>query len=207
MQLRLAMTRRTTAAGSGVPSMQPLMRQLGPRPTLGELQRTTPWVWLWCERCQHHAPLACAVAVILWGPDASSDKLRAGARCISCGRKGATLQRPGWAGNHIGFYPFPTGLPTKCATQRGTSMDETRRKEIQRVLTLIGEAKGIIDVALTKEQDDLDNMPEDLRNDQTGQRAEDGIDALERALTCCDDAISACEEAIQGYPSDLVGER
>ena len=40
----------------------------------------TPWVWLWCERCQHHAPLACAVAVILWKPDASSDKLRAGAR-------------------------------------------------------------------------------------------------------------------------------
>ena len=54
------------------------------------------------------APLACAVAVILWGPDASSDKLRAGARCTSCGGKGATLQRPGWAGNHIGFYPFPT---------------------------------------------------------------------------------------------------
>jgi hypothetical protein len=22
------------------------------RPTLGELQRATPWVWLWCERCQ-----------------------------------------------------------------------------------------------------------------------------------------------------------
>jgi hypothetical protein len=40
-------------------------------PTVGELQRTTPWAWLWCERCQHHAPLACAVAVILWGPDAS----------------------------------------------------------------------------------------------------------------------------------------
>src|SRR5437588_9326116 len=83
------------------------MRQFGPPPTLGELQRSTPWVWLWCERCQHHAPLACAVAVILWGPDASSDKLRAGARCTACGRKNATLQRPGWAGNHIGFYPFP----------------------------------------------------------------------------------------------------
>ena len=83
------------------------MRQLGPPPTLAELQRTTPWVWLWCERCQHHAPLACAVPVILWGPDASSDKLRAGARCTGCGGKGATLQRPGWAGNHTGFYPFP----------------------------------------------------------------------------------------------------
>ena len=40
------------------------MREFGRRPTLGELQRTTPWVWLWCERCQHHAPLACAVPVI-----------------------------------------------------------------------------------------------------------------------------------------------
>jgi len=81
------------------------MHEVGPRPTLGELQRTTPWVWLWCERCQHHAPLACAVAIILWGPDASSDKLRAGARCTSRGCKGATLQRPGWAGNHVGFQP------------------------------------------------------------------------------------------------------
>jgi len=42
--------------------------------------------------------------------DASSDKLRAGARCTSCGGKGATLQRQGWAGNHIGFYPFPTEI-------------------------------------------------------------------------------------------------
>jgi len=54
--------------------------------------------------------LACAVAVIRWEPDASSDKLRAGARCTSCGSKGATLQHPGWAGNHIGFCPFPTGI-------------------------------------------------------------------------------------------------
>jgi hypothetical protein len=50
-------------------------------PTLGDLQRTTPWIWLWCERCQHHAPLACAVAVIRWGADVSSDRLRQRARC------------------------------------------------------------------------------------------------------------------------------
>jgi hypothetical protein len=85
-------------------------RAFGRRPTLGELQRTTPWVWLWCERCQHHAPLACAVAVILWGADASSDKLRTGARCTNCGSKGATVQRPGWAGNNVSFYPFPTNI-------------------------------------------------------------------------------------------------
>jgi hypothetical protein len=50
------------------------------------------------------------VAVILWGPNASSDKLRASARCTRCGGKGATLQRPGWAGNNIGFYPFPISI-------------------------------------------------------------------------------------------------
>jgi hypothetical protein len=63
------------------------MRELGPRPTLGELQRATPWVWLWCECCQHHAPLACAVPVIRWGPDAPSDKLRTAVRCTGCGGK------------------------------------------------------------------------------------------------------------------------
>jgi hypothetical protein len=74
-------------------------------------------------------------------------------------------------------------------------MHDERRKEIQRALMLIGEAKGIIEVELTKEQDDLDNMPEDLQDEEEGQRAADAVDALERAATCCEDAISACEEA------------
>jgi hypothetical protein len=93
------------------------MRELGPRPTLGELQRTTPWVWLWCERCRHHAPFACAVAVIRWGPNVSTDKLRAASRCTSCGSKGATLQHPGWAGNHVGFSPFPTNVDDEVDAQ------------------------------------------------------------------------------------------
>ena len=75
-------------------------------------------------------------------------------------------------------------------------MNEARRKQIQQALALIEQAKGILEAALAKEQEDFDNMPEDLRNDETGQRAEDAIDALERAATCCDDVMSACEEAI-----------
>jgi hypothetical protein len=42
--------------------------------TLGDLHRATPWLWLYCEKCSHHSPLACAVAVIRWGADTSSDK-------------------------------------------------------------------------------------------------------------------------------------
>jgi hypothetical protein len=63
--------------------------------TLGDLHRATPWLWLNCERCRHNAPLACAVAVIRWGRDASSDVLREQARCTRCGNKGATIQHPG----------------------------------------------------------------------------------------------------------------
>ena len=51
-------------------------------------------------------------------------------------------------------------------------------------------------MALAQEQEDFDNMPEDLQDEETGQRAEDAIDALERAATWCDDAMSACAEAI-----------
>jgi hypothetical protein len=50
--------------------------QPGPIPTLGELQRAAPWGWLWCERRHHYAPPACSVAVIRWGADVSSDRLR-----------------------------------------------------------------------------------------------------------------------------------
>jgi hypothetical protein len=77
-------------------------------------------------------------------------------------------------------------------------MNDVRCKEIRRALALIGEAKGILEVALTQEQDEFDNMPEDAQVGEDGQTAEDAVDALERAATCCDDAITACEEAIHG---------
>jgi hypothetical protein len=77
-------------------------------------------------------------------------------------------------------------------------MNDARHKEIQRALTLIGEAEGILKLALSQEQDDLDNMPEDLQGDEEGERAEDVVDALERAAMACGDAITACKEAVLG---------
>ena len=68
---------------------------------------SNPWLWLHCEGCSHYSPLACAVAVIRWGANTSSDKLRQCARCTACGRKGATRQHPGRGGADVGFLPFP----------------------------------------------------------------------------------------------------
>ena len=86
--------------------MRPMNRKPGRRPSLGDLHRATPWLWVYCEKCSHKAPLACAVAVIRWGPNVSSDKLRRCAGCTACGHKGATLQHPGWGGADIGFCRF-----------------------------------------------------------------------------------------------------
>jgi hypothetical protein len=61
-------------------------------------------------------------------------------------------------------------------------MNDVRRKEIRRALALIGEAKGILEVASTQEQDEFDNMPEDAQDGEDGQRAEDAVDALERQV-------------------------
>jgi len=83
------------------------MQPASPIPTLEQLRRGTPWCWIVCERCLHRTPLAFVPLIIRWGPDASSDMLRRSARCTKCGRKGAVLQHPSWAGMHIGFEPFP----------------------------------------------------------------------------------------------------
>jgi hypothetical protein len=54
--------------------------------TLGDLDRATPWLWLYCEKCPHHAQLACAVPVMRWGADTSGGKLRLGGSGSMSGR-------------------------------------------------------------------------------------------------------------------------
>jgi hypothetical protein len=76
-------------------------------------------------------------------------------------------------------------------------MNDARREEIRRVLTLIEEAKRILEGVLDQQQDDFDNMPANVQNDEEGQRTEEVVDALEQAATCCDDAISACKEVLR----------
>jgi hypothetical protein len=49
--------------------------------------------------------------IIRWGPDATSELLRRSARCTKCGREGAVLQHPSWAGMYVGFEPFPVNRP------------------------------------------------------------------------------------------------
>lgn len=47
-----------------------MKRPQGPVPTLADLQKSVDWFWLWCERCQHHAPIKFAPLIQRWGADA-----------------------------------------------------------------------------------------------------------------------------------------
>jgi len=71
-----------------------------PIATLAHLRRVTPWLWVYCERCQHRS-------LIRWGADASSDMLRQSARCTQCGGRGATIQLPGWGGQQMPAPEWP----------------------------------------------------------------------------------------------------
>src|SRR5215831_13669855 len=113
-------------------------------------------------------------------------------QAISCARAHAAQNCGGKAQRYSG-QGGPVIMSASIHSRRRTSMNDARRKEIQRALTLIGEAKGILELAL----DDLDNMPEDLQGNEEGQIAEDVVDALERAAMGCGDAITACKEAMQ----------
>jgi hypothetical protein len=93
------------------------------RTTLGDLQRSLPWVWLNCEKCQHYAPLPCAVPVIRWGAGTSSDVLRERARCTACG------------GDAPGFVqrPQPVRAVRGCSYVTGlvTSLDREANRRIR----------------------------------------------------------------------------
>jgi hypothetical protein len=87
--------------------MAPSSRACEPTRPLEQLRRGTPWCWVVCEACLHRRPMAFVPLIIRWGPDASSYVLRKSARCSKCGRKGASLQHPSWAGSHVGWESFP----------------------------------------------------------------------------------------------------
>jgi hypothetical protein len=70
--------------------------------------------------------MACAVRVIRWGPDASSDKLSRCARCTACGHEGAyalTRHRPQpmlWSGVCTGAVAAEGTCPDELAAALGS---------------------------------------------------------------------------------------
>lgn len=89
-----------------------------PPATLAGFRRETSWVHWYCETpgCGFHTPLALAPYIMLWGPDASGDRLRNNLGCPLCGTIGGSIRHPSWGDREIGWQPYPTDIPTMAPT-------------------------------------------------------------------------------------------
>lgn len=76
-------------------------------------------------------------------------------------------------------------------------MDAKRRGRLNDALKLLSSAATIVDSVCDKEQDCVDNYPENLQGTERFERMEDAIDSLNDALEKIDDAKGHIESAIR----------
>lgn len=74
-------------------------------------------------------------------------------------------------------------------------MNNARRKELEKALEKIGEAKDIIQNVLDEEQDAFYNMPESFQEGERGERMQEAIGNLEGAVDSLDEVESYIEDA------------
>lgn len=74
-------------------------------------------------------------------------------------------------------------------------MNNTRRKEINKVITIIENAKSMVESIMGEEEDYRDNMPENLQGSMKYDAAEEAIYNMEDAISSLEDAIDSLSEA------------
>ena len=76
-------------------------------------------------------------------------------------------------------------------------MNKNDRKELEKALTLLGEAQEIIDAIKDGEQEKFDNLSEGLQQTEKGQKFEETVSTLEDAWSSIDEAIGSINEAME----------
>lgn len=76
-------------------------------------------------------------------------------------------------------------------------MDDRRRGQLRDVLSMLSNAASVVEMVCDKEQDCVDNYPENLQSTERFEKMEDALDNLNDALEKIDDAKSYIQSAIQ----------
>ena len=85
-------------------------------------------------------------------------------------------------------------LATGLRAYRGdTFVNKERRKELEKVLGWIADAKDAIVTARDDEQSTLDNMPENMQNGEKGQKMSEAIDNLDTATSSLEDVENSIQ--------------
>ena len=76
-------------------------------------------------------------------------------------------------------------------------MDDRRRGQLRDALNMLSNAASVVESVCDKEQDCVDNYPENLQGTERFEKMEDALDSLNDALEKIDDAKSHIQSAIQ----------
>ena len=76
-------------------------------------------------------------------------------------------------------------------------MNNPRRKKLNTILEQLIEIHAVLEEVKDEEQDYFDNIPENLRNSERYDKAENTVAALEDALSMFDDIADNIETALE----------
>ena len=77
-------------------------------------------------------------------------------------------------------------------------MNKPRRKELNRALAMLAEARAIIEAMQEEEQESFDNMPEGLQCSELGEKIEENASRLEEIASYIEDQENELEDVING---------
>jgi prefoldin subunit 5 len=74
-------------------------------------------------------------------------------------------------------------------------VNEDRRKKIDELISTLEQLKADIETVRDEEQEYFDNMPESFQSGSKGDAVTAAIDALETALSSCEEVSTGLEDA------------
>lgn len=77
-------------------------------------------------------------------------------------------------------------------------MNKARRKELNKALELLAQAREIIEAVQEEEQESFDNMPEGLQVSELGEKIEENAYTLEDIASTVEDVEGQIDELING---------
>lgn len=75
-------------------------------------------------------------------------------------------------------------------------MNATRRKAISEAMTLIGQAKDVLENVRGEEQECIDNTPENLQGRESYTKSEEAVTSLDEAINSLEEVEGTLEGAV-----------
>lgn len=75
-------------------------------------------------------------------------------------------------------------------------MNKPRRKELQKALDMINDARDIIEAMKYEEQDAYDNLPEGIQDSERGEQMDENISDLEEVMDGLEEQASMLEDIL-----------